>query len=88
MGEEASGMGDKMCLKHLPHILGDATPELPRNAVGRHRLVRVLQQRFGSNYRSLPGIQSLIKEFDTEVENESVINRIAAIKLSDFKRGK
>lgn len=69
-------------LSRLHEILGDATPELPRNAVGRHRLIRALNQRFGKNFRSLPGISNLIKQFDSDLEVEKKIAHISSIKAS------
>lgn len=69
-------------LSRLHEILGDATPELPRNAVGRHRLIRALNQRFGKNFRSLPGISNLIKQFDSDLEVENKIAHISSIKAS------
>lgn len=86
MGSSAASRGDNLSLKQLPLILGDAMPELPRNSVGRHRLVRALQQRFGPNFRSLPGVGGLIKEFDSEVDIENTVQRISAIKLSHFTK--
>jgi len=87
MGSSAAGRGEQgLTLKQLPVILGDAMPQLPRNAVGRHRLVRALQQRFGSNFRSLPGVSGLIKEFDDDMAFEHKVNKIAAIKLQNFKK--
>jgi hypothetical protein len=80
MGNKASE-GGGLSLKALPSVLGDAMPELPKNAVGRHRLVRALQQRFGNNFRALPGVTDVIKEFDREVEFEGKIKRMSAIRL-------
>lgn len=78
MGADASS--GQLSLKHLPTVLGEAMPELPRNAVGRHRLIRALQQRFGPNFRSLPGIKNLISEFDYDVGTEDKVRKIQAIK--------
>ncbi len=85
MGKQAA---NGISLKQLPDILGDAMPELPRNAVGRFRLITALQQRFGDNYRVLPGVSNIVKEFDDEVALNGKIAKIAAIKLSNFKREK
>lgn len=78
--QHASG-GSSLKLSQLPDILGDALPELPRNGLGRHRLIRALQQRFGSNFRSLPGIKGLVSEFDSEVAFEDKLSKISQIKL-------
>lgn len=78
MGSQASQGG--LTLAKLGDVLGDAMPELPRNPVGRHRLIRALQQRFGPNFRSLPGIKGLVKEFDDDVALEVRIAKIKQIK--------
>ncbi len=82
MGKDgaASGKDGALRLSSLPDILGNAMPELPRNPVGRHRLVRALRQRFGANFRSLPGITGLMKEFDSELDVERTAARIRQIK--------
>lgn len=83
MGSTASERGKNgLSLEQLPVILGDAMPELPRNQVGRHRLIRALQQRFGKNFRSLPGVMDLVHEFDEDLDFESKVNRMKAIKLN------
>ncbi len=84
MGSKAAGLKDQgMRLSQLPEILGEAMPELPKNPVGRHRLIRALQQRFGSNFRSLPGIKDLISEFDRDLEFE---RKVATMKEIKYKR--
>lgn len=80
MGTKAAGSGGKLSLSQLPGILGDAMPDLPKTAVGRHRLVRALQQRFGNNFRSLPGVKDLVKEFDDDIALERRIAQLGAIK--------
>lgn len=77
MGSSAS---QGISLGKLPEILGDAMPELPRNNVGRHRLIRSLQQRFGNNWRSLPGVKDLVREFDDDIALERKIAEIKRIK--------
>ncbi len=80
MGEKAANKGEGLKLSHLPAILGDAMPELPRNPLGRHRLIRSLQQRYGKNFRSLPGIKDLVKEFDDEIAFEVRVQKMRNIK--------
>lgn len=81
MGIEASNGGPSgLRLSQLPAILGDATPELPKNSVGRHRLIRALQQRFGRNFRSLPGVKDLITEFDGEIAFDQKVQQMRQIK--------
>lgn len=81
MGSAGAAGGGKLSLKQLPDILGDGMPELPRNPVGRHRLIRSLQQRYGKNFRSLPGVKDLVKEFDADIELEIKIQQLGAIKI-------
>ena len=78
-GAEASKSG--LSLADLPEILGEAMPDLPKDAVGRYRLVRSLKARFGPNFRALPGVTNVLKEFDREIEFESRISKIKEIKF-------
>ena len=68
-----SGEASEMGLKDLPKLLGEKMPELPRDRVGKFRLVSALQQRFGQQFRNLPMIKNILSEFDQEVETENVI---------------
>lgn len=77
-GANAASSG--LRLSQLPEILGDAMPELPKNAVGRHRLIRALQQRFGANFRSLPGVRNLVTEFDGEISFAEKLEHMRQIK--------
>jgi len=80
MGSAGAAAGGNLSLEHLPTILGDAMPELPRNAVGRHRLIRALQQRFGDNFRSLPGVMGIVQDFDQKVQFERHLDQLRAVK--------
>lgn len=88
MGVAGAQNAGHLSLSHLPQILGDAMPDLPRDQVGRYRLVRALQQRFGDNFRSLPGVSGLVDQFDKEIDVEHKIAKISAIKLKDIRHGK
>lgn len=74
--------GDKgsLSLDDLPSILGDAMPELTPNSTGRFRLIRALQQRFGNNFRKLPGVKGLIEQFDDDIEHHELIGKLGKIK--------
>lgn len=85
MGTFGASSNGQMSLGDLPNILGDMMPELPRTAVGRHRLIRALQQRFGKNFRSLPGVQGLVTEFDADVSHEDKMRQIREIKYERKK---
>lgn len=77
-------------LSNLHEVLGHHTPELPRDAVGRMRLIQALHQRFGPGFRNLPGINSLIDEFDGEARHEETKRKLAAIRYEppQPKKGK
>jgi len=85
MGSKASDRSGRLSLDQLPEILGDSMPELPRSPVGRHRLIRALQQRFGSNFRSLPGIKDLVDEFDKDMEFERKVAQMKTIRYTPKK---
>lgn len=85
MGNVAAGSGGQLSLSQLPTILGDSMPELPRSPVGRHRLIRALQQRFGSNFRALPGVTGLISEFDNDMAHESRLRQLQALRVERKK---
>lgn len=54
----------------LPDLLGELMPKLEFHALGRIRLQAALRQRFGDNYRNMPGIQGLMSKFDSEADIE------------------
>jgi hypothetical protein len=60
-------------LKDLPEMLGEQMPDLPKNRIGKFRLLNALSQRYGPNFRNLPMVSKILKEFDDEIETENVI---------------
>lgn len=58
--------GKDLSLNDLGELLGDRMPRLEFTPVGRMRLTTALRNRFGDNYRQLPGIDRIMKEFDEE----------------------
>jgi hypothetical protein len=64
-----------LSLKDLPKLLGEKMPDMPKNRIGKFRLLNALQQRFGPGYKNIPMVGKIIKEFDDEVEVENVIRR-------------
>ncbi len=75
MGElmgKAGGKSD-LGLKDLPEILGEKMPELPKNRLGKMRLLNALQIRFGQGYQNIPMVSGILKEFDKEIELENVL---------------
>jgi hypothetical protein len=59
-------------LKDLPSILGEKMPDLPRNRVGKFRLMNALKIRFGSGYKNIPGISNILSEFDKNANVENI----------------
>ena len=53
-----------LSLNDLSDLLGERMPKLEYTPVGRLRLTTALRNRFGDNYRNLPGIDGILKEFD------------------------
>jgi hypothetical protein len=77
MGKKGADEG--LSLSNLPDILGDSMPELPKDNVGRFRLIRALQQRFGKGFRSMPGVSGLIKEFDDDIQFEGIVGKMKKV---------
>ena len=79
MGKKAKdAKGKGLSLADLPELLGDGMPEMGFHPLGRLRLIRALQQRFGDGFRSVPGVRNIISEFDQSASFES--------KLGEFKK--
>lgn len=72
---EMMGKENEVSLETLPEILGNAMPEMDYDHVGKIRLVHALQQRFGQNYRSIPGVNKTIADFDKQMKFNSVVKK-------------
>ncbi len=67
MGKKgADGAKGNLSLDDLGELLGERLPKLEFTPVGRLRLTTALRNRFGEGWRNLPGIESVLKEFDEE----------------------
>lgn len=75
-----AGSKKSFSIKDLPEILGENLPELDHSPVGRIRLLRALKQRFGDNFRSLPGLKEIVHEFDEMADVEVTVQKLKAIK--------
>lgn len=75
-GDQFSKEG--IALSDLPDLLGEGMPKVEFHALGRVRLIRALRNRFGDDYRNVPGISQLLGEFDKHSKME----------LEAFKLGK
>lgn len=82
--EKPAGLGEllgsasskqDLSLKDLPELLGEKMPDLPKNRIGKFRLINALQQRFGPGFNNIPMVAGIIKEFDEEVKLENVIRQ-------------
>lgn len=69
MGAKGEGAKEaELDFADLPGLLGEQMPELEFHTLGRVRLVRALEQRFGPNYRTIPGIRKILDKFDHEAK--------------------
>ena len=60
MGRKGSkGQSKSLTLDDLGDLLGERMPKLEFSPVGRLRLTTALRNRFGDNYRHLPGIDGI-----------------------------
>lgn len=72
--------GKDITLDHLGEILGERMPKLEFTPVGRLRLTTALRNRFGDNYRNLPGIDNILREFDREASFNIKLQEMKMIK--------
>lgn len=63
-------------LDDLPQLLGERMPKLQFDPLGRHRLINALRDRFGANFRNIPGVQQVINKFDDHAKREIEFHRI------------
>lgn len=77
----------KFSLSDLPELLGEAMPVIDKTPVGRLRLISSLRNRFGDNWRNLPGVQDIIKDFDEEAKFRVKLEEMKMIKSNGGKRG-
>ncbi len=70
----------KLSLSDLPDLLGDALPVIDKTPVGRLRLISAMRNRFGDNWKNLPGISDIIKDFDAEASFRVKLEEMKMIK--------
>jgi len=78
MGKDA---GPRISLENLGDVLGEKMPRLPKNRVGRMRLIQALKNRFGAGFRNLPGVQDVMSEFDDNIKSQTTLNKMRMIKV-------
>lgn len=70
----------KFSLDDLQELLGERMPDVRHTPIGRMRLVNALKNRFGKNWRSLPGMVDLMKDFDKEMDFNVSLQKMKMIK--------
>lgn len=70
----------KLSLDDLGELLGERMPKLDFTPVGRLRLTTALRNRFGDQYKNLPGISDVMKEFDKEAAFNVKLQEMKSIK--------
>jgi len=75
LGELLGKKSENLSLKDLPSLLGEKMPEMPFNRIGKYRLSNALKLRFGLGYKNIPGIKSILEEFDANVETENTVKK-------------
>lgn len=81
MGKAGStAKAKKLSLSDLPALLGEAMPEIPHTPVGRLRLTMALRNRFGDNFRNIPGVKDIMSEFDEEAKFNVKLHEMKMIK--------
>lgn len=80
LGELIGKGNNSVSLDNLGEVLGERMPELPRNAIGRNRLIQSLRHRFGDQFRNIPGVKQAIADFDEEVRFAGVLYDMKNIK--------
>ena len=48
--------------------LGEDTPKIPLNKIGRFRLLNLLRRKYGVNFKNVGQAQQILKVFDTKVK--------------------
>lgn len=75
LGEMLGKGRNQVTMENLPEVLGLKMPEIPKNRVGKLRLIHALQQRFGANYRQTPGVNDLLSEFEQNLSDNEIIEK-------------
>lgn len=79
------GAAKSLSLDNIAEVLGEKMPRLPLNNVGKVRLIQALRNRYGASYRNLPGVSSMLAEFDERVEHDNRLEQMKRIKLKTVR---
>jgi hypothetical protein len=79
--------GRKLTLEDLGDLVGENLPEINFDAVGKHRLVTALRNRFGEGYRSIPAAKDIIADFEEKRSFEERLSQLRGIKYTPKTKG-
>lgn len=74
------GKSRKLSVSDLENLLGERMPKLEYSPIGRLRLTTALRNRFGDNYKNLPGIDDVLREFDDHARFNIKLQEMKQIK--------
>ena len=77
-----------LSMENIHDLLGHEMPSIDYTPLGRIRLSRALQRRFGSNYKNIPGISQIINDFENKYKLERLVREIKYTNRSDNKSRK
>jgi len=75
LGEMLGSGQNKVTRENLHEVLGMKMPEIPMTDVGKVRLIHALQQRFGANFRQMPGVSDLLDGFNKDLEIHETLRK-------------
>ena len=76
----------KLTLEDLGDLIGEGLPEINFDAVGKHRLLTALRNRFGDGYRNISAAKDIIADFDEKRRFEERLQDLRAIKYKPKKK--
>jgi hypothetical protein len=86
MGSAGSSAKQReLSLSDLGDLLGEKLPELEFHPVGRLRLITALRNRFGDNYRNIPGVKNIMSQFDDEAKFNVKLQQLKQLKAKRSK---
>ena len=72
---KSKNFGDFNDSKFRAHI-GEDAPKLEPTKLGQYRLMMGLRNKYGANYRNIPGISEALKDFDLEVRYHKIMKKL------------
>lgn len=81
MGNKTNG---QLTMADLKDVLGESMPTIELNKVGKFRLLQALRNRFGDNYRNIPGVKNILDDFDRELNIDLQIRKNKGAKNGQF----